>query len=488
MPIFKITEEDVERYKKERNIKKLTKSIYHPSDSLVRYRAIEALGQLEDKSAIYDILGALEDEEEAVRQMAVYSLGEIGDKRAADPIIERLQYEDTAFQEIVIYALGEIGGEKAVEYLITVLEDDEYDDMRWRAAEALGKIGNWESVVPLIIALKDRNREVRHSAADALGEIGASRSTEYLIEALDDESWQVRKCSLNSLFKMDEISFGTILDCLHDVDPHVREKAAQIMGRIDDEDFIPYLEDMLFDEDDDVQKTAIISLDKIKAKIKRKTTPREDRLLKAKQSHERLEDVIEKIGQEKAVHVLIEALDERDPDTRHRAVEVLGELKDPKAVAPLINALKDENSSVQWRASEALEKIKEPAVLPLIEALKDENDGVRTRAAWSLGEIRDVRAIEPLIATLDDKSATVRWKSALSLGKFKTPAINPLLKALKEGNPIVREKAAESLGEIGDKIAIESLKSALQDDDTHVRISAADAIKKIETSYYNNGN
>lgn len=244
MSIFKITEEDVANYKHDKNIKKLIKSIYHPN-SLIRYRAIEALGDLEDKSAIYDILGALEDEDESVRHMAVYSLGEIGDKRAANIIIEKIQYEGSDFQEIAIYALGEIGGGNAVKYLTSVLEDDENDDMRWRAAEALGKIGSFESASSLIIALKDRNREVRHSAADALGEIGDPRSTKHLKKALDDESWQVRKCSLNSLFKMDEISFEIVLDCLYDGDPHVREKTVQIMGRIDDEDFIPYLEDML---------------------------------------------------------------------------------------------------------------------------------------------------------------------------------------------------------------------------------------------------
>ena len=115
MSIFKITEEDVASYKHNKNIKKLVKTIYHPN-SLIRYRAVEALGDLEDKSAIYDILGALEDEDEAVRHMAAYSLGEIGDKRAANHIIENIQYEGSDFQEIAIYALGEIEGEKAVKY------------------------------------------------------------------------------------------------------------------------------------------------------------------------------------------------------------------------------------------------------------------------------------------------------------------------------------------------------------------------------------
>lgn len=99
MSIFKITEEDVANYKHDKNIKKLIKSIYHPN-SLIRYRAIEALGDLEDKSAIYDILGALEDEDESVRNMAVYSLGEIGDKRAANIIIEKSNMREVIFRKL----------------------------------------------------------------------------------------------------------------------------------------------------------------------------------------------------------------------------------------------------------------------------------------------------------------------------------------------------------------------------------------------------
>ena len=65
------------------------------------------------------------------------------------------------------------------------------------------------------------------------------------------------------------------------------------------------------------------------------------------------------------MEILIEALNEPDPDIRHRAVEVLGEIRDPRAVAPLIKTLKDENSSVQWRASEALEKSRNHQFYPL---------------------------------------------------------------------------------------------------------------------------
>jgi HEAT repeat protein len=44
--------------------------------------------------------------------------------------------------------------------------------VRWRAAGALGKIGDSRAVEPLIAALKDENSRVRQYAAEALRKIG----------------------------------------------------------------------------------------------------------------------------------------------------------------------------------------------------------------------------------------------------------------------------------------------------------------------------
>ena len=77
----------------------MIKSIYHPN-SLIRYRAIEALGDLEDKSAIYDILGALEDEDESVRHMAVYSLGEIGINERQILLLKKSNMREVIFRKL----------------------------------------------------------------------------------------------------------------------------------------------------------------------------------------------------------------------------------------------------------------------------------------------------------------------------------------------------------------------------------------------------
>ena len=53
-------------------------------------------------------------------------------------------------------------------------DDDEIN--RWKAAEALGRLGDPDAVEPLIDALWDDDSRVRLKAAWALGQIGDSRA------------------------------------------------------------------------------------------------------------------------------------------------------------------------------------------------------------------------------------------------------------------------------------------------------------------------
>jgi hypothetical protein len=58
-------------------------------------------------------------------------------------------------------------------------------DIRSRAAEALGRIGDQRAVEPLIKALLDRYSTVIISSANALGKIGDPRASEPLLRAFD---------------------------------------------------------------------------------------------------------------------------------------------------------------------------------------------------------------------------------------------------------------------------------------------------------------
>src|SRR5439155_1426019 len=72
-------------------------------------------------------------------------------------------------------------------------------DVRRRAAEALGKIGDVRAVEALVAVLMDSDEGVRHRATEALGKIGDVRAVEPLIKALSDSAESVRLAAANAL-------------------------------------------------------------------------------------------------------------------------------------------------------------------------------------------------------------------------------------------------------------------------------------------------
>ncbi|MCJ7471087.1 HEAT repeat domain-containing protein [Candidatus Bathyarchaeota archaeon] len=177
------------------------------------------------------------------------------------------------------------------------------------------------------------------------------------------------------------------------------------------------------------------------------------------------------------VERLIKALKDEDFHVRIEAAEALGKIGDERAVEPLIEALKDKydkDRGVRMIAARALGEIGEPAVGPLIEALKDKDNYVRRDAAGALGEISwqpkdDVEKAYYLIAK-------EQWDELVKLGK---PAVEPLIEALKDKYWPVQSGAARVLGKIGDARAVEQLIETLRDGNEGVRAWAGDALVKI---------
>jgi len=153
---------------------------------------------------------------------------------------------------------------------------------------------------------------------------------------------------------------------------------------------------------------------------------------KSKYSRWEAAEALGKIGDNRAVDLLIESLKDKKPLVRWKAAEALGEIKDNRAVEPLIKILNDreEDWSVRKGAAEALGKIGDNrAVEPLIEALKYselsifsdlEHDYVRWGAEIALGWIGDKRAVEPLIEALKDEDGYVRKAAGKVLEEMKS--------------------------------------------------------------------
>jgi HEAT repeat protein len=99
----------------------------------------------------------------------------------------------------------------------------------------------------LVRALKYPKRaEVRSRAAEALGDLGDETATEALIVALADEDRFVRKMAATAFTKLrDPRAIEPLIDALADGDPFVREKAAEALGFLGDQRAIEPLEHLV---------------------------------------------------------------------------------------------------------------------------------------------------------------------------------------------------------------------------------------------------
>ena len=172
------------------DIKGLIKALGYIKDEDVRTAAAGALGQIGDPRAVEPLIAALKDEGESVRSSAARALGKIGDPRAVESLsaalkdkkwhvrkpaagaLDRLAWKPDRGAAGAAYwaAKGEWGkcveiGAPAVEPLIAALKDE---DVRMRAVEALGKIGDPAAADTLRRALGDPEARVATAASKAL--------------------------------------------------------------------------------------------------------------------------------------------------------------------------------------------------------------------------------------------------------------------------------------------------------------------------------
>ncbi|HYM59408.1 MAG TPA: HEAT repeat domain-containing protein [Thermoanaerobaculia bacterium] len=108
-----------------------------------------------------------------------------------------------------------------------------------------------------------------------------------------------------------------------------------------------------------------------------------------------------------------------DPRIRRYLSMVLGQLGDRRATPLLLDALGDRDVETRLYALLALGQLRDPAALPrLQQAAADEDKDVRKTALYALGEMGDSRAVPTLAAALTDQTPDVRWNAAVALSGF----------------------------------------------------------------------
>jgi len=146
-------------------------------------------------------------------------------------------------------------------------------------------------------------------------------------------------------------------------------------------------------------------------------------LLRGQLAHEKVRPIaLWTLGELKARCILDEApkyLDDSNESTRMRAAAALGKLGDARAVPVLIEKLDDELWNVRYVAQAALVRIGKPSVQPMLRALPKAPDRARPHLIEALGRVGDWRTANALRPYLRVEDSLVRGTTVAAIAQIK---------------------------------------------------------------------
>jgi len=177
-------------------------------DNDIQLRAESGLIKL-GKSAVYALIAVTGHPNAQVRWRAAYALGEIGDPRAFESIAALLHDTQEEVRDEAVEALGNLGDLRAIESLADVIRNANEDEVRAiHASHYMAMFGS-AATQALGDLLLNGNAAARKVAAYALGNAGDPSATGALRTALADP--EVRHDAAVSLGKLGDTAVIDVL-------------------------------------------------------------------------------------------------------------------------------------------------------------------------------------------------------------------------------------------------------------------------------------
>lgn len=203
------------------------------SQPFMRFAASDLLAA-EGKSALPLLLAALSHDNPDVRKGAARALGIIGDFEAVQPLLERLDKESPGVGQFIVDALADIGDSQVVPELCKLTRSHSLS-LRYSAVRGLGKIGDQRAIPFLVEALSDSASIVRLRAVESLSQMREPSLWAPISEMLKDASAGVRGVAARALGDMNSLrALDELLPLLQsDIESDLLE-TVNTLGRLGD--------------------------------------------------------------------------------------------------------------------------------------------------------------------------------------------------------------------------------------------------------------
>ena len=184
--------------------------------------------------------------------------------------------------------------------------------------------------------------------------------------------------------------------------------------------------------------------------------------------------------------LLVEQLEDEDPEMRRRAALALGQLGDSQYVDALVQRLDDPSNQVRFSTAAALAEMDERAGVDfLFDAMRDPDPILRTNAVKFLSGVqKNTGTVQAqLISALSSREALARAGAAQILGQARVlGAVEALQAATGDNDAQVRANAVIALGHIGLPESRMPLEALLSDPDSTVAYYAEWALLQLNST------
>ena len=479
-------------------------------DFPARKEAAEALGDLGNREAVPALIKAFDDNARSeVEEAVLTSLVSLRDERVG-PALARNLAESIAndkhfdLDEMKIKAILAVGDNSASPRLIALLKHDE-SGVRRRAVNAIARLHDQGTAQELLKVLGDRDSDVRYEAIKELGNLGDKAAISGVILALGDQNKRVRAAAMLAVEKLR--AREAIPELIRSLgDKEFRGEAIRAICFLGDRSAVPSLKELVADPNTSwysmdgiatalvqvADETDIPTLVEIMGRQEYRFYREPD---DSEPAHKLAAKALARIADSA---VLSKLLDSNDIAVRYGALRALGYAGQASAFV-LFEKLADEGAAfpaldkggyrpgmgtsdvVKWLAD-----MGPPGIPAFVHALTPRTGNASpwmgAGEKWFEKKLADPSYMQPYIAALakaaGDANAEVRWAALHRLGwTHRKEAVPALVKALDDKvHYLVRKNAALGLGRIPHRSAYSALLKALENEDSLVRMVAADAL------------
>lgn len=411
--------------------------------------------------------------------------------------------------DVRIEALRKIAGygEEALPALTEAVKSDN-QNVYYYSLRALGNIG--EAAIPVLIDahVSADAWDMRH-VLFAVMHIRGDMSRP-LIEAMDSEDEDVRRCAYTFVMTLEADSkelIAKLVEAVRNETYPLSTFPGTALANMGEEGLLK-LTSLFKDENKDVRLSAISAiiypdfhgLTAADAILELLITESD---VEIQSWAARVLNNIQPSALKGLENIFTERHDDPDRQVRKSVARALGYFDlAPEIVRILLKMKDDEDEFVRGEAISSLghaNPADSDVIDALIGALNDETAWVRRDAAYSLGNMNPLpEVIKALSKTLHDSVTPVMEMAAISLGGFGADAesaVDDLAEALQVEEaltiygpsvpvnmPVKQWRFSDALGEIGPaaEAAVPFLLDALENDYGELRISAAEALHKID--------